>query len=247
MDLAAYRASAAEQLRAQDLLRLLPVGRRSILEIGARDGFHTRLLAQRFAHVVALDLEQPPIDIPGVVAVRGDVTCLDFPDASFDCVLCSEVLEHVRRLDKAASEITRVTRYEALIGVPYRQDPRVGQLTCSACGRTNPAYGHLHSFDEQKLQRLFAPLRVQTVSFVGLRSERTNALAAWLSDRARNPWGVYEQDEPCIYCGAHMRPPASRSLLEKTCSRLAHYVNLLQQPFVKPTPAWIHVLFSKAS
>ena len=43
--------------------------------------------------------------------VAGDVTNLDFPDRSFDCVFCAEVLEHipVNLLEVACRELTRVT------------------------------------------------------------------------------------------------------------------------------------------
>src|SRR5690606_31733886 len=112
-----------EQARIASLLRLLPKGER-ILEIGARDGYITRLLAARFPEVVALDLEKPAIDVPGVVCHAGDVRSLDYADASFDVVLCSEVLEHVPSSDLrlACNELTRVTARYAVIGVPFAQD-----------------------------------------------------------------------------------------------------------------------------
>src|SRR5512138_3449569 len=122
MDLGNYRLQEVEQLRTNDLLRLLPEGRRSILEIGARDGYHTQLLTTRFESVTALDLQKPPFSFDRVIPVQGDVTALEFPDNYFDCVLCAEVLEHVPAVDKAAAEISRVVKHEAVIGVPYRQD-----------------------------------------------------------------------------------------------------------------------------
>lgn len=36
--------------------------------------------------------------------------CLEFPDNNFDCVICSEVLEHVEEPQKVISEINRVLR-----------------------------------------------------------------------------------------------------------------------------------------
>src|SRR5689334_22203261 len=154
MDLQVYRSSQSEVLRANDLFRLLPRGMRSVLEIGARDGHHTRRLAESFESVTALDLEKPSFRIPGVTNVKGDVTALEFPDDSFDCVLCAEVLEHVPAVDRAAREISRVARHEAVIGVPYRQDLRLGRVTCRNCGSVNPPYGHVNSFDECRLASL---------------------------------------------------------------------------------------------
>jgi len=45
-----------------------------VLDIGARDGFLSKLLTGHFASVTALDLEKPPFDYPASVTVAGDVT-----------------------------------------------------------------------------------------------------------------------------------------------------------------------------
>ncbi|MBU1276861.1 MAG: class I SAM-dependent methyltransferase [Proteobacteria bacterium] len=87
------RFSAKEQERIADLVRLMPRGRQSALEIGARGGYFTELLLERFSQVSALDLEKPDISIPGITPVKGDVAALRFPDESFDVVVCTEV-EH---------------------------------------------------------------------------------------------------------------------------------------------------------
>lgn len=49
--------------------------------------------------------------------VEGDLTALDFPDNSFDCSYCFDVLEHI---DDAAAlaELARVTKRRLIIAVP---------------------------------------------------------------------------------------------------------------------------------
>ena len=105
MELNAYRATGKEKARLDNLLELVvPRRRDSILEIGSRDGFHTRILTKYFRTVTALDLVKPSFDgEEGIVPVQGNVTALDFPDNTFDCVLCAEVLEHVPQLEQAQS------------------------------------------------------------------------------------------------------------------------------------------------
>src|SRR6516162_3407999 len=107
-----YRASEQEKARTADLLGVLPRGRATVLDVGARDGFFSKLLTEYFVSVTALDLEKPSFDYPGVVTVAGDVARLDFADDSFDCVVCTEVLEHVRDVKAACREIIRVARHE---------------------------------------------------------------------------------------------------------------------------------------
>jgi SAM-dependent methyltransferase len=245
--LAAYRNSSAEIARTRDLLDIVPKNLSSVLDVGARDGHFSQLLTEHFESVTALDLTMPQLDFRRVRPVQGDVTKLQFPDDNFDVVFCAEVLEHVPELQKACSEIERVARHAVVIGVPYRQDTRLGRTTCNHCGKRNPPWGHVNTFDEDKVSRLFPKCRPIRTSFVGRTNERTNSLSMWLMDLAGNPWGVYDQDEPCIDCGGQMSPPTSRSFAEKLITALALRLNQLQSRFSPMHPNWIHVVFQKVS
>jgi SAM-dependent methyltransferase len=240
-----YRATDGERARTCDLVRLLPRGRRSVLDIGARDGHFSRLLTEHFPEVTALDLKRPRFEIPGVLNVEGDVTALQFEDNSFDCVFCAEVLEHVRELETACAEIIRVARHEILLGVPFEQDIRAGRTTCGTCGKPNPPWGHVNSFDEKRILSLFPALRVGSKSFVGTAREATNALSVLLMDLAGNPWGTYDQEEPCIYCGAKLTSPREKRMWQRVCSAIAVRINDIQSLCTKPHGTWIHLVLSK--
>jgi ubiquinone/menaquinone biosynthesis C-methylase UbiE len=207
---ARYRNSVAEIARSMDLMGIVPKNLSTVLDVGARDGHFSRLLTEHFESVTALDLTVPQIDFEGVRPVQGDVTNLHFPDNNFDVVFCAEVLEHVPALQKACSEIARVARHAVVIGVPYLQDTRLGRTTCNHCGKTNPPWGHVNTFDEYKINSLLPRCIPVKTTFVGSTNDRTNPISTWLMDCARNPWGVYDQDEPCIHCGKRMAPPTSR-------------------------------------
>ncbi|MBK9574230.1 MAG: class I SAM-dependent methyltransferase [Rhodoferax sp.] len=246
VDLALYRNSASENARIGDLMALLPPGT-SALDIGARDGFISKLLADRFADVTALDLRQPQINHPRIQCVQGDITALSFPDDSFDLVFCAEVLEHIppHLLVTACRELARVAGQYVLIGVPYRQDIRVGRTTCGRCHRVSPPWGHLNTFDQPRLRELFPGLTVAKRTFVGQTNEHTNSLSSALMDLAGNPYGSYAQDEPCGHCGAVLTPPPPRRLWQKVASKAAFVGIGLQRRFVKPHPNWIHLLLKK--
>lgn len=246
MDLRTYRQRPEEQERIADLMDLLPPAR-TALDVGAREGYISRQLATVYEEVVALDLVLPPIQEQRITCVVGDVTALDYADDSFDTVVCTEVLEHIppHLLAKACAEITRVAAQHVLIGVPYRQDTRVGRTTCRACGHHNPPWGHVNVFDEQRLERLFGGLRLEQISLVGETRERTNALSAFLLDLAGNPYGTRDQDEKCLCCGAALSAPPERTLLQKLYTRAGCMIQSMQRPFIPTRPNWIHVLFSK--
>jgi hypothetical protein len=248
-DLTGYRNGDREKERIASLLSLLPRLIESALDVGARDGHVSRLLAERFPRVTALDLERPSIDHERIVCVRGDVRAMELPAASAELVLCTEVLEHIPawQLSNACGELSRVSSRYVLVGVPYKQDTRVGRTTCGSCGEINPPWGHVNCFDEDRLRQLFHGLRVARTSFVGVADARTNALACRLMDLAGNPFGTYSQDEPCVHCGVQLTPPPERTLRRKVLTRLAFYAQDAQRPFMRRRPNWIHVLFEKQS
>ncbi len=238
--------SEREQLRLGSLMKMLPKNRSTILEIGARHGFITRELVKHFDEVTALDLQTPEWRMDRVTPAAGDVRKLNFADNSFDCVLCTEVLEHVPGAEIAAAEIRRVTRHEALIGVPYREDRRLGQAKCSHCGTINPAWGHVNSFDERTLDRMFQGMRVSGREYVSSNRERTNALATWLIAMGGYRHGNYEQEEPCIHCGKKLEPPrAAPSTAKRLFTFAGSAVQRVQYRLNRPRPTWIHTLYRK--
>ncbi|WP_052093496.1 class I SAM-dependent methyltransferase [Colwellia psychrerythraea] len=248
MDLTKYRESDSEKIRTEDLMRLITGRGNTALDIGARDGHFSKLLTEKYKNVIALDLEKPTMHHPNIMCVQGDVTNLGFFDNSNDLVFCAEVLEHipVPLLYKACSEISRVSKEYLLIGVPYKQDIRVGRTTCYTCGKKNPPWGHVNSFDENRLAKLFPKFNICEVSFIGKSVTHTNIVSSALMDFAGNPYGTYNQEEPCIHCNNRMLPPPfERSFLQKVSTRLAFYINNIQKPFLREHGNWIHILFKK--
>lgn len=245
LDLTTYRNSELEKQREANLLQFIPQSGIRALDIGARDGHYSRILARRFDSVFALDVNEPSFSLEHVTNVKGDITSTEFDNDTFDFVLCTEVLEHIPNLSQACAEITRVANRYVLIGVPFKQDLRIGQTTCQACGRINPPWGHLNSFTEQTLKSLFPALTPVATSFVGSQRTSTSRLAASLMTLGKNPWGTYFQEEPCVHCRAKLSAPSQRQLQQRIASALAVRLNRLQQLFTPPFPVWIHMLLEK--
>jgi hypothetical protein len=248
MDLKRYRASEKDKARIADLLALIPSNSGTVLDIGARDGFVSLQLVERCMAVTALDLEQPRVEHPAIQCVKGNVCSLGFDDNAFDVVLCAEVLEHIPAalLSTACAEIARVSKRCVIIGVPYRQDIRVGRTTCNFCGQINPPWGHINVFDEAVLRGLFSQaLTWSKVSFVGNHRSSTNTLSTILMDWAGNPWGTYDQEEPCISCGGRLVRPSRQAVLKNIAALGALVTHKIQSTFVKPRAKWMHVRFFK--
>lgn len=247
MSLEDYRNAPLEKIRTEDLLKLVPPSGENALDIGAREGHFSRLLTRKYANVTALDLVQPEINATGISCVAGDVTNLKFADSSFDLVFCAEVLEHIPcdLLEKACEELARVTRNALVIGVPYKQDIRVGRTQCEACRKTNPPWGHVNVFDLEKISALFPSLKLDAHTFVGKHSEITNAVSSTFMRWAGDPYGTYMQDEPCIHCGCPIGTPIKRTFYQRVLTRLATLINNVQRMLSTPKPIWIHLRFRK--
>ncbi|WP_256081988.1 class I SAM-dependent methyltransferase [Massilia sp. YIM B04103] len=247
MNLTEYRASSSEQQRTADLLRLMPTKGRSALDIGARDGHFSLLMADRFEEVTALDLTHPNIPHPRVRCIKGNAARMQFADRTFDFVFCAEVLEHlpIAILQKACQEMARVVSDRILIGVPYKQDTRVGRTTCYSCGKRNPPWGHVNAFDEQRIAKLFPSCTLESISFVGLTTARSNWLSAALMDFAGNPYGTYEQEEPCIYCDRRLIAPPRRDLGQLIATKCAFGLRKISEILSKPRGNWMHLILRK--
>ena len=149
-----------------------------VLDLGCGFGRHAFEAYRRGAHVVAVDRSQDEVssvtamframasagEAPGDVvarAVRADLLSLPFPDASFDVVMASEVLEHIPDDDLAMAEIARVVRPggRVAVTVPRWWPERV----CWALSREyhDVAGGHVRIYKGDDLERRLADAGLQ--------------------------------------------------------------------------------------
>jgi len=100
-----------------ELRRLAPAGKR-VLVVGCGYGEDALLLARLGARVEAFDLSDDSLAIAQRLAAREGAAItfrrmtaerLDYPDASFDLVLCRDILHHVE-IPEAMRELRRVAR-----------------------------------------------------------------------------------------------------------------------------------------
>ncbi len=98
------------------------------LNAGAGEGMFAPLIDRQpgIAEAVDIDLGRPhapPTSRVRHFLARADLQHLPFLDASFDCCLCTEVLEHVPDDRRAVAELARVLRPGAILVVTVPSPP----------------------------------------------------------------------------------------------------------------------------
>lgn len=95
-----------------------------MLDVGCGEGVVLRHLDRHLkgVTVIGLDVDGTGLRVAqsqnSVSLVQGSVYALPFASASFDLVLCCEVLEHVEDPDAALAELSRVSSHRVLLSVP---------------------------------------------------------------------------------------------------------------------------------
>lgn len=149
-----------ERRLREAIVRRIPRTARLVLDVGCGKGWLSRELVRRGVAVCSLDvgkvnprraLEQTPDRLH--TAVVASAEHLPFADATFDCVVASEVIEHLPEPERAIAEMYRVVRPggRVIVSTPYRE--RIRYVLCIHCNRPTPIHAHLNSFDEHRLRQ----------------------------------------------------------------------------------------------
>ncbi|RMD57758.1 class I SAM-dependent methyltransferase [Candidatus Woesearchaeota archaeon] len=160
----------------QDLLfkqikRLLPKDA-LIIEIGYGDGYLLRKLKQNgYQNLEGVDISPKNVELsrqkmPGIKFTLAKDE-LPFEDESVDCVIASEVIEHMsdEELEKFSKELNRTLKKGGyFIGsTPANENLKKAEIFCPNCNKSFHKYGHKQSYSKEKLERTFKPLKPEII------------------------------------------------------------------------------------
>jgi SAM-dependent methyltransferase len=102
------------------LTRYYPAGGGKLLDIGAGSRPYAMIYSNYFDECISVDVPYSTLDVSRV-DVLASAEDLPFADESFDCIVCTEVLEHCAHPRAAMSEMQRVLKISgrAFITTPF--------------------------------------------------------------------------------------------------------------------------------
>ncbi|MBT3504633.1 MAG: class I SAM-dependent methyltransferase [Piscirickettsiaceae bacterium] len=138
----------------------------SILNIGVGKGYLEKVLVDKGVSVSCLDPSEAAIEKIreklnlGKKAQVGYSQSIPYPDASFDYVIMSEVLEHLddEVIGKTLLDVRRVLKRNGkfLGTVPADEALNAGVVVCPNCADHFHRWGHVQSFSQERLFNLLS-------------------------------------------------------------------------------------------
>jgi SAM-dependent methyltransferase len=131
--------------RMEEIFKMIPKDTESVLDIGCGE----RYLKNKFKKYLGVDLKNAEITVDLNVNQK-----LPIPSKSVDCVILSQILEHLNNVEKLISETKRVSKKYILVGLPneFFIIRRIQFLFNKWGGGYNP-YGHKHMFNLQNARK----------------------------------------------------------------------------------------------
>ncbi|MBN1348405.1 class I SAM-dependent methyltransferase [candidate division KSB1 bacterium] len=172
-----------DMIRYDNILKLIPRQRLTILDLGCGDGYLSYLMAQKGHRVTSLDLSQARLDKFrqiaedfGITQKTGDIKHTGIDEQTFDLIVSSEVLEHIEGYEEAIIEAYRLLKPGGLFIVSVPHDEPLKQFICPHCLKSFYRDGHVNRFNRVNLPQALAEQGLEIEKIKTVRSKILNQL-----------------------------------------------------------------------
>lgn len=151
----------------ETISKYVPKSTKNLLDVGCGSGWVAEKFCKSHIHVVSMDvalvnpkkvLAKYPFE--NHTAITADVFHLPFEKETFDCIIASEIIEHV-----PDPQLFIKNLYDALapdgtliITTPYNE--KIIYTVCVHCNKPTPMSAHLHSMNEKNVTGFLKELSI---------------------------------------------------------------------------------------
>ncbi len=143
-----------------------------LLDVGCGSAWVAKKFCTKGINVISMDISvtnvkkaleiYPFSNHYGVVA---DAFNLPFKANSIDCIIASEIIEHVANPQLFIANLFNILKPEGklIVTTPYKE--KLKYSLCVHCNQLTPLSSHIHSFDENKLISLFQNPQISKIEY----------------------------------------------------------------------------------
>jgi 2-polyprenyl-3-methyl-5-hydroxy-6-metoxy-1,4-benzoquinol methylase len=144
----------------QNILKEIPKNADWILDVGCGGGWLAKAMKGTNRHVISMDISDinpikaiASIAYPTHYGLVADVFDLPVKENSIDCIIASEIIEHVSDPKLFLETLIKALKPggKLIVTTPYNEQIRYS--LCIHCNKLTPHNAHLHSFTEASIQR----------------------------------------------------------------------------------------------
>ena len=152
----------------QAVMNEVPASVKTILDVGCGGAWVAGEFVPKGVNVISMDISsvnptgaKQKYPQPNHEAIIADAMHLPFKNESIDCIIASEIIEHVPNPSLFINSLLNKLKTGGVLILMTPYNEKIRYHLCVHCNRPTPQNAHLHSFTESSI-RTFIPRSVYT-------------------------------------------------------------------------------------
>jgi len=132
-----------------------------LLDVGCGSAWFSKFFVPKGKKVVSLDVSftnafnaMTSVLVSNHAAVVADVYELPFGENTFDCIVASEIMEHLYDPELFVKKLIYILKPGGKLIITTPNNEKLEYYLCVHCNKPTPKNAHLHSFNKEKIEKI---------------------------------------------------------------------------------------------